>query len=356
MEVKSRQILDVLAELGLAQGKTHSSSLEDYEADKVRAQLRGTKPGGHSSAAGSRAPQGIQPKIDLSHVSKPGDVLKAILAKKQEEEAEARHAHLPVRTQPPVVAAPARPAPPKPPVVAAPTPAPARPEPRRIVPQPRSAPPIIAAPPVPPAIASRPPSGTVVARPPAGAFVAKPPVVVVAPPSGTVVVKPPVATPSAPVSREEQPRAAERPAVKPGGVAHPVTVVATPQPAAAAIAMPEAPAVPVQAVAATATPVSAPVAEPTAIAAAPVSEPREAVKETPVSATVEVVEPEPAVVTPHRPQGHTHTASPTPALPASPHGHASDRTPSGIQSADSASGCRCARHGQPGCRCRHSAR
>ncbi len=29
MEVKSRQILDVLAELGLGEGKTHSSSLED---------------------------------------------------------------------------------------------------------------------------------------------------------------------------------------------------------------------------------------------------------------------------------------------------------------------------------------
>jgi translation initiation factor IF-2 len=28
MEVKSRRILDVLAEIGLAEGKTHSSSLE----------------------------------------------------------------------------------------------------------------------------------------------------------------------------------------------------------------------------------------------------------------------------------------------------------------------------------------
>ena len=32
MEVKSRRILDVLAELGLDAGKTHSSSLEEYEA------------------------------------------------------------------------------------------------------------------------------------------------------------------------------------------------------------------------------------------------------------------------------------------------------------------------------------
>ena len=39
LEVKSRQVLDVLAELGLASGKTHSSSIEDYEAEKVRAQF-----------------------------------------------------------------------------------------------------------------------------------------------------------------------------------------------------------------------------------------------------------------------------------------------------------------------------
>src|SRR5271170_3896329 len=90
MEVKSRQILDVLAELGLSAGKTHSSSLEDYEADKVRAQFERTSKSGGPGGASSRAQQGIQPKIDLSHVSKPGDVMKAILAKKQEAEAEAR--------------------------------------------------------------------------------------------------------------------------------------------------------------------------------------------------------------------------------------------------------------------------
>ncbi len=33
MEVKSRQILDVLVELGLGEGKTHSSSLEADEAE-----------------------------------------------------------------------------------------------------------------------------------------------------------------------------------------------------------------------------------------------------------------------------------------------------------------------------------
>ena len=91
MEVKSRQILDVLAELGMGEGKTHSSSIDEHEAEKVRAHFQhGSRPAGHSSGASSRASQAITPKIDLSHVSKPGDVMKAILAKKQEQEAEAR--------------------------------------------------------------------------------------------------------------------------------------------------------------------------------------------------------------------------------------------------------------------------
>src|SRR5580658_4116885 len=187
MEVKSRQVLDVLAELGLANGKTHSSSLEEDEAEKVRAQFeRGSRPQGHAGAA-ARAPQGITPKIDLSHVSKPGDVMKAILAKKKETEEETRH--VAARPQP----APARPAPPV--ATAAPaaaTPGPARPpEPRKIVPQPRPAPSIVA-PPAPPAIASRPPAGPVIAKAPVGAPASPRPVVAVAPPVKAVVVKPPV--------------------------------------------------------------------------------------------------------------------------------------------------------------------
>ena len=37
LEVKSKAILDVLTEVGVTEKKTHSSSLEDHEADKVRA-------------------------------------------------------------------------------------------------------------------------------------------------------------------------------------------------------------------------------------------------------------------------------------------------------------------------------
>jgi hypothetical protein len=98
MEVKSRRILDVLAELGLDAGKTHSSLLEDDEAEKVRARFGHGARRGSYAASQSRRPQGIVPMIDLSHVSKPGDVMKAILSKKREEEEEARERHKP---QPP---------------------------------------------------------------------------------------------------------------------------------------------------------------------------------------------------------------------------------------------------------------
>ena len=40
LEVKSKAILDVLPEVGVTEKKTHSSSLEDHEADKVRAHFR----------------------------------------------------------------------------------------------------------------------------------------------------------------------------------------------------------------------------------------------------------------------------------------------------------------------------
>ena len=226
MEVKSRQVLDVLAELGLGAGKTHSSSLEEDEADKVRAHFkRAAKTASQASAPSSRAPQPIAPKIDLSHISKPGDVLKAVMAKKQEEEAEARKSRLPLKKAAAAPEpAPARPASPS--VVAVkPSAAPAKGEPRKIVPQPRSAPPIVA-PSAPPAIATRPPSKAVVAKAPAGA--APKPAVAAAPPKVAVVVKPPVKTakpsdeavalaakakaeaPAAPVSKAKASRAAER--------------------------------------------------------------------------------------------------------------------------------------------------
>ncbi len=236
MEVKSRQILEVLTELGLGEGKTHSSSIEEHEADKVRAHFgKAAHAGAHTASGSGRAPQGIQPKIDLSHVHKPGDVTKAILAKKQADEEAARRSQVsraaaakPAASAPAVKAAPAKPA------AAATPPAEVKPEPRRVVPAVRQAPPIVSAPSKQGAIASRPPATAVVAKPAAGTTPAQRPAVATAPPV-TVVVKPPVAPPA------RTPEAA---------------------PAKPAAAAPAAPAVPAA---------SAPVAEVAPVAAAPVA-------------------------------------------------------------------------------------
>ena len=104
LEVKSKQILDALQVLGLAEGKTHSSSIESGEAERVRGHFaRGSRSSG-SASANSRNERDNQPKIDLSNISKPGDVLKAIQARKEAADRDARY---PQRTQPLPVTVPA---------------------------------------------------------------------------------------------------------------------------------------------------------------------------------------------------------------------------------------------------------
>ncbi len=306
MEVKSKQILDILAELGLAGGKTHSSSLEDFEAEKVRAHYERGSRGGHGSAAGSRAAQSITPKIDLSRVSKPGDVMKAILANKQKEEGEARESHAPARPKAkpaePPQAAPSTAAPVTPPAPAA------RPEPRKIVPQPRVAPPVVVATPATPAIASRPPSGPVVAKAPAGAISAPRHAVVVTPPPVAVVVKPPVTAGTQPVVREDHPRAGEKP-VK-SAVAHTAAVAssATAQP-------PAVPAGPAPVGTVPSGEAINPAAFDTATDAedfvAQLEKGTPTIEFAPETATLG----DPAPVSAHRTQGHAHAASPTHAPP-----------------------------------------
>ena len=236
LEVKSRAILDVLEAVGVTEKKTHSSSLEEDEAARVRAHLQR----GKAAPGGSRAEAAPKPKIDLSKVSKPGDVLKAILQKKEQEAAAAARPR-------PTAPAPAKPAPAPVPQAAAAVPAAepeaAKPAPRRIVPQPRQAAPIVSKPPQPPAIAAKPPAGPVVAKPPVGAAAAPPaeprPAIAAAPPAGPVVAKPPVvAHPPAPVAAApaateppvqeapaavQPPAAPEPPAVAPRRVIMPQT-------------------------------------------------------------------------------------------------------------------------------------
>src|ERR1700761_7457998 len=168
LEVKSKSILDALTAVGVAEKKTHSSSIEEDEAEKVRTYLtRGSRPAPKASPAADR-PQAF----NLANVSKPGDALKAILERKQAEAAAksappvvARPAVVPPSAPPPSAQVPQRPATVSNVSAAASTPAPAvahtpTPGPRKIVPLPRQQANIVAPPPpTAPAIASRPPAG-----------------------------------------------------------------------------------------------------------------------------------------------------------------------------------------------------
>src|SRR6266849_3835763 len=115
LEVKSKAILDVLPVVGVTEKKTHSSSLEDHEAEKVRVHLRASSEAQTPSAKSARALRGeeeIKTKIDLSHISRPGDVLKAITQKKEAAAPPARPVAPPVAAKPvavPPVAKPAAP-------------------------------------------------------------------------------------------------------------------------------------------------------------------------------------------------------------------------------------------------------
>jgi translation initiation factor IF-2 len=233
LEVKSRSILDALTAVGVTEKKTHSSSIEENEAEQVRGYFnRGARP-----ASPARPAQEAKPAFNLSHVSKPGDALKAILERKQAEAA--AKSRPPVPSARPTVAAPAaaaaaRPSPaarpPAPAAAAAPiaaaAAAPEAPAPRRIVPQPRAAAPII----TPRPAATRPAPGVpVAARPQAAA-----PAVASTPPAAPVVVKPSAVPPPAP--------SAAAPAAP--AAAAPTAPAPTAPPPAAAAPAPEAPAAP----------------------------------------------------------------------------------------------------------------
>ncbi len=231
LEVKSRSILDALTAVGVTEPKTHSSSIEADEAEKVRVYLNGRRAG----TTTARQAAETKPAFDLSHISKPGDAMRLILERKAAE-AEAR-AHPPRPTVAPakpaatVVVPAAKPAVPTSVPVAAATAAPA---PRRVVPQPRQAPVVIPA--APPAIASKPPVGPVIAKPP----------VVVAPAAHA-------ATATAPATAQTHAATAPAAVVAPAAAAVKVAAVAAPVAAA-----------PPAAVAAAAAPVAAPEIPPAA--------------------------------------------------------------------------------------------
>ncbi|HWY03691.1 MAG TPA: translation initiation factor IF-2 N-terminal domain-containing protein, partial [Candidatus Acidoferrum sp.] len=204
LEVKSKAILDTLPIVGVTEKKTHSSSLEEHEAEKVRAHIRGSSEAQSSSARSARALRGeeeIKTKIDLSHISRPGDVLKAITQKKEALATPARPVAPAVAAKPAVAPPVARPTPPPAaPPISASTPAAPPPAARPQVVAPvveKTAPPV--APPVaqnispipaqPRAAAPPPlPAPSVVAAPPASSIAAAP-----APPPPAPAPRPPAA-------------------------------------------------------------------------------------------------------------------------------------------------------------------
>src|SRR5580693_5240847 len=114
LEVKSRAILDALTAVGVTEKKTHSSSLEGDEAERVRQHFQRS---GKNGAGAPKVDSEPKQKIDWSRVSKPGDVLKAIQQRKDEAAAVAQRPPVPppppsqaVRPAPPVSASASHPA------------------------------------------------------------------------------------------------------------------------------------------------------------------------------------------------------------------------------------------------------
>jgi translation initiation factor IF-2 len=204
LEVKSKAILDTLALVGVTEKKTHSSSLEEHEAEKVRVYIRssaeGSSPAGKSSSRALRGEEEIKTKIDLSNISRPGDVLKAITQRKE------------------AVAPPAAPRPTAPPAGHAPAEKPA------------ALKPVVAAPAVPAAAA--PAAPVVPARPVvAPAAVSSPaPSSAVAPQARPVMPSPatPVSSAAAPVVSASAPPVAPTTA-RPAAPAPPVPRMIVPQ-------------------------------------------------------------------------------------------------------------------------------
>src|SRR5208282_4958145 len=217
LEVKSKEILDVLTTVGVTEKKTHSSSLEDHEAELVRRHLRGRSDAAPSSARTSRAAHGeeeIKTKIDLSHISRPGDVLRAITQLKETTEHPAARRVIKPPVAPPAaeakVEAPSAPvAPPKaaPPKPAIEVPAPAPPTPRLVTPASVAAtyrPPAVVV--IPPKIPVTPPAAPTGSVPPA----AQPPAHNnVAQMQSAAPVK--LTAPSAPLPRMIMPQTGPRP-------------------------------------------------------------------------------------------------------------------------------------------------
>ena len=87
LEIPSKQVIEALPKIGIADKKSHSSKVEPDEVEKIRNHFRAIAEAENKPAPSGRASRDgdeIKPKFDLSHISKPGDVLKAIQQKQVE--------------------------------------------------------------------------------------------------------------------------------------------------------------------------------------------------------------------------------------------------------------------------------
>src|SRR5205807_6903750 len=106
LEVKSKAVIDYLPTIGIDDKKSHSSSLDPDLAERVRKHFaRSDEKPSKAKTSASSEPAGIKTKIDLSKISKPGDVLSAI--RKQTVEPPSA----PPKPTAPAAKAPAAPAP-----------------------------------------------------------------------------------------------------------------------------------------------------------------------------------------------------------------------------------------------------
>ena len=205
LEVKAKAILDALPELGVTDKRTHSSSIEDDLAEKIRRHFSGKSSSAAATERSSAAE--IKPKIDFSKVHKPGDVLRQL--KEREEQK-------------------LRPIPPRPPVTAAAPPAVApKPPAKPLAPPPVPEKPTVIAPKAPTTPQPVPVEKTAVVSPPPAQKPAAPPAPVqekpVTPPA--VIVTPPSQQP--PVATAPPP-AVKAPPMPPVPLAEPPPVAAKP--------------------------------------------------------------------------------------------------------------------------------
>ena len=238
LEVKSKAILDALPEVGVTEKKTHSSSVEEHEAEKVRVYLRAANEAQSTPkyARPSRAESDeIKTKIDLSNISRPGDVLNAIRKQQAPVAASAPTVHPPVSATPAAPSASPVKTPPPPPAVAVPPPRmvvpTTTPRPTFTVPVPPSPQPPTTAATSPPAMPTAPPVHPRVVPPPvAQAATPAPPVIPPTPappqPATPVATKPAAhiapQRPQAPSPRMIVPHTGPRPVYKaPPGQAAP---------------------------------------------------------------------------------------------------------------------------------------